>query len=63
MISLFYSFVRSSDWLPDLLPLLFLPASAVLFVVFARLLKRDATLAEKNWSTETAPSEAPPSPL
>jgi hypothetical protein len=61
MISLFYTFIRNSDWLPDPFPLLFLPAGAVLFVVFARLLKRDARLADKNWSTETAPEDAPPS--
>jgi hypothetical protein len=56
MVSLFYSFIRNSDWLPDLFPLLLLPACAALFITFAILLKRDARIADKNWSTETAPA-------
>lgn len=56
MASLFYSFIRKADWLPDLIPLLLLPASAALFITFALLLKRDAMIADKNWRTETAPT-------
>jgi hypothetical protein len=54
LVSLFYSFIRNSDWLPDLLPLLYHPAATALFIAFAILLRREARLAEKNWSTETA---------
>jgi len=55
LVSLFYAFIRNSDWLPDLLPLLYDPAAAALFIAFAILLSREARLAEKNWSAETAP--------
>jgi hypothetical protein len=41
-------------WLGEFLPLLYLPASAVLFVWFALLLKRAAPEAERNWQKETA---------
>jgi hypothetical protein len=54
LLSLLYSFIRNADWLPDLFPLLLLPACAGLFVAFALLLRRDAAAADKNWSTETA---------
>jgi len=54
LVSLFYSFIRDSDWPPDLIPLLYLPASAVLFLWFARALRQAATVADRNWTTETA---------
>jgi hypothetical protein len=54
LVSLFYAFIRNSNWLPDLLPLLYHPAATALFITFAILLSREARLAEKNWSNETA---------
>jgi hypothetical protein len=54
LLSLFYSFIRSSDWLPDVIPLIYLPAAAGLFVWFAILLRRAAREADCHWGTETA---------
>jgi hypothetical protein len=53
-VSLFYAFVRAGDWLPNVIPLLYLPASAGLFIYLAIFLRREAGVAEKNWKTETA---------
>ena len=39
--------------LGELLPVLYLPASAVLFVWFVVLFRRAAPEAEKNWAAET----------
>ena len=48
LVSLFYSFIRNSDWLLDVFPLLAFSAGAALFVAFARLLRREARLADKR---------------
>jgi hypothetical protein len=55
LVSLFYSFIRDSDWLPDFLPLAFFPVAAVVFIRFGLLLLRVAVLADRQWATETAP--------
>jgi hypothetical protein len=54
LVSLFYSFIRSSDWLPDLIPLIYLPASAGVFAWIAILLRRAAREADRQWGMETA---------
>jgi hypothetical protein len=54
LISLAYTFIRHSDWLPDVIPVLYLAASAGLFVWFALVLRRTARLADGNWAAETA---------
>jgi hypothetical protein len=54
LFSLFYSFLRNSDWLPDFIPLIYLPASAGVFVWVAVLLRRAAREADRNWGIETA---------
>lgn len=53
-VSVFYSFIRNSDWPPDVIPLLYLPTAAALFVAFAIHLRRNANTADKNWTAETA---------
>lgn len=53
LVSLFYSFIRSSDWLPDFIPLIYLPASAGVFVWIAILLRRAAREANRHWGMET----------
>lgn len=55
LASIFYSFIRNSDWPPDVIPLLLLPATATLLIAFARLLTRDARQADQNWSTDAIP--------
>jgi di/tricarboxylate transporter len=54
LISLFYSFIRNSDWLPDLIPLIYLPASAGVFVWMSILLRRAAREADRHWGMERA---------
>jgi hypothetical protein len=54
LISLVYSFIRNSDWLPDVIPLLYLPVSAALFIWFAILLRQAAQTSDRNWAAETA---------
>lgn len=54
LISLAYTFIRHSDWLPDVIPVLYLAVSAGLFVWFALVLRRTARVADGNWATETA---------
>ncbi len=54
LISLAYSFIRNSDWLPDVIPLLYLPVSAALFIWFAILLRQAAHASDRNWAAETA---------
>jgi hypothetical protein len=54
LVSLFYSFIRDSNWLPDVVPLVYLPVSAGLFIWFAVVLRRMARLADKGWAAETA---------
>ena len=56
LFSLFYSFIRRSDWLPDFVPLIYLPTSAAVFVWVAILLRRAARGADRHWGTETADS-------
>jgi hypothetical protein len=46
-------------WLVDFLPVIYLPASAVLFVAFANLFRRAASSSEKSWAAETAAARAP----
>jgi hypothetical protein len=41
-------------WLGEILPILYLPASAVLFIWFATLFRRAAASAEGSWASETA---------
>ena len=41
-------------WLGEILPILYLPVSAVLFVWFATLFRRAAASAELSWASETA---------
>jgi hypothetical protein len=53
-VSLFYSFIRDSDWPPDVIPLLYLPAAAVLFLWFARALRQAARIADTNWAAPVA---------
>jgi hypothetical protein len=53
-VSVLYSFIRNSDWPPDVIPLLYFPTAAALFVAFAVHLRRNANTADKNWSAETA---------
>jgi hypothetical protein len=53
LISLAYSFIRNSDWLPDVIPLVYLPVSAALFVRFAILLRQAARTSDRNWAAET----------
>jgi hypothetical protein len=55
LVSLFYSFIRDSDWPPDFIPLAFFAVAAVVFVRFAMLLRRLAVLADRQWASETAP--------
>ena len=59
LAALFYGFIRNSGWLPDFITPLHALASAALFVRFALLLKRDASLAEKHWSTGASPVAQP----
>jgi cytochrome bd-type quinol oxidase subunit 2 len=54
LFSLFYSFIRNSDWLPDFIPLAYLPASAGVFAWIAVLLRRAAREADRHWGMETA---------
>ena len=54
LLSLAYSFIRDSDWPPDVLPLAYFPVSLALFVWFAILLKRTAGQADSGWASETA---------
>lgn len=51
-----YLLVRLS-WLVDLLPLAYIPVSAVLLVLFARLFSRAAASADKSWAAETKANE------
>jgi len=53
LFSLFYSFIRNSDWLPDFIPLIYLPASAGAFVWISILLRRAAREADRHWREET----------
>jgi hypothetical protein len=53
LVSLGYSFIRNSDWLPNFIPLLFLPVSAGLFIWIAILLRQTARAADRNWCAET----------
>ena len=55
LVSLFYSFIRDSDWPPDFIPLAFCSVAAVVFIRFGSLLRRVAVLAERQWASETAP--------
>jgi hypothetical protein len=55
LVSLFYSFIRDSDWLPDFLPLAFFAVASVVFIRFGLLLRRVAVLADRQWASETAP--------
>ena len=41
-------------WLSEILPILYLPVSAVLFIWFATLFRRAAASAEGSWASETA---------
>jgi hypothetical protein len=46
--------IMQSLWLAEVLPVIYLPLSAVLFVVFAMQFRRAAASADKSWAVETA---------
>jgi hypothetical protein len=46
--------IASFSWLLDVLPVVYLPGAAVLFVWFAVIFRRDATSAAESWGSETA---------
>jgi hypothetical protein len=54
LVSVGYSFIRHSDWPPDLLPVVYLPVSVGLLVWCATLLRRTAWGASRAWAAETA---------
>ena len=54
LASLAYSFIRNSDWMPNVIPLLFLAVSTGLFVWFALVLRQTGKLADRNWASESA---------
>jgi len=60
IVSLAYSFIRNSDWMPNLIPLIFLPVGIALMTWVARLLRQAATVADRNWTAETQPSGSSP---